>query len=517
MWNDVPGKIQFFRSHPNPYVVAPIGSVTDTNGKDIGFYMPLATGEALVRYFTNDYRKLVGFSNGDNILLAKHIHSIVQYVHSNGAIMVDANELGYMVTGTEPRVLDVDSWVIGGKLPPTVAVMPSIRDWHTAGFTKGSDWFAWAVVTFQLFTGIHPYKGTLAGYGPRDMELRMKERASVFSTGIRLNMSVRDFSCIPGPLLDWYRSTLHDGKREVPPSPTDTGISKGGYGVVSYTKVSTTGTLVLEQLLSTHSDAVKVFPCGVLLTSGGLLVDMGTGRVLTTGCTPGCEVVKGVGGWLVWTGSTYQYLTLSGSLDLPQKPVRGTSIISAGGRVLLVNGPRLTELVLTNLGNRQILSLGTSWDIMEYSTKWFEGFGVQDTLGATYLVLPHGDSACTQLRVPELDGTIPVAGTAGHRFVTVISMTKSGEYIKSELYLSEDYRSYKYWSTTTDSPDLNVAILPKGVCATIVRDGELTIFVPSNGNIKKLVDKQVLGMKLYRWDNRVVGILGGKVWAVSLK
>ena len=88
---------------------------------------------------------------------------------------------------------------------------------------------------------------------------------------------------------------------------------------------------------------------------------------------------------------------------------------------------------------------------------------------------------------------------------------------RDDMPISEDYTNYKYWSTITDSPELNIAILPKGVCATIVKDGELTIFVPSNGNINKIVAGQLAGAKLYRWDNTVVGILDEMVWRISVK
>jgi hypothetical protein len=83
-------------------------------------------------------------------------------------------------------------------------MMASIRDWHTPKVGIETDRFALAVVTFQVYTGIHPYRGTLDGYKRTEMERRMKEKKSVFTTGVRLNQAVRDFSCIPSPLLAWY-------------------------------------------------------------------------------------------------------------------------------------------------------------------------------------------------------------------------------------------------------------------------------------------------------------------------
>lgn len=510
-WNDIASKIDFFRQHTNPYVISPLGNVSDTHNKIIGFYMPLAEGEPLVRYFTNDYRKQVGFH--DDISLSAKIRDVVMYAHDNNAIMLDANELGYMVKGIDPRVLDTDSWILNGKVPPTVAVMPSIRDWHTNGFNCNSDWFAYAVVSFQLFTGIHPYKGTLDGYKPGELERRMKDNASVFSNGIRLNRSVRDFSVIPSPLLDWYAKVFSSNDRSIPPSPTDKGVSTTGYARTMYASITQTGSIVLEKLLDSIG-VVKVFPCGVVQLKDGSLVDIKTKRVLTT-CSLNCSLVRTPNGWLLYDG-TFHYLTYSSRIEL-NLALKGSKVVTYQDRMFMVCGGKLTEVILTDMGNRQLLGLGNSWSIMEFSTKWFDGMGIQDVLGAIYLTLPFSDKSCANIRVPELDGIVPVNAIAGHRFVTILGMNKNGEYVKSELYLSEDYTGYKYWSAITDNPELNIAILPKGVCATIIKDGELTIFVPSNGNVNKVVDAQLTGIQLYRWDNIVVGILDNKLWKVSLK
>jgi len=510
-WNDIQGKIDFFRQHQNHYVVSPLGNVADTKGKVIGFYMPLAEGEPLVRYFTNDYRKQIGFN--DDVSVVSKIRDIVEYAHNSGAIMLDANELGYMVKGIEPKVLDVDSWILNNKIPPTVAVMPSIRDWHTNGFNQASDWFAWAVVTFQLFTGIHPYKGRLDGYKLGELEKRMKDNASVFSQGIRLNRSVRDFGNIPNPLLDWYSKTFSSKDRTVPPSPTDKGISTTGYARTLYSSITPTGSVVLEKLLDI-SGVIKIFPCGVVLFKDGSLIELKTKRVITK-CSTNCTIVKTVNGWLLYDDKFY-YLTINSRIEL-KLLLKVSRVVSYENRMFLVNGGRLTEIILTDLGNRQLLGLGQSWNVMEYSTKWFDGLGIQDVLGSTYLTLPFGDKSCASFRVPELDGIVPIDAIAGHRFVTILGMNRNGEYVKAELYLSEDYTNYKYWGTITDNPELNITILPKGVCAMIVKDGELTIFVPSNSNINKVVDGQLVGAKLYRWDNTVICILDEKVWKISIK
>ena len=110
-----------------------------------------------------------------------------------------------------------------------------------------------------------------------------------------------------------------------------------------------------------------------------------------------------------------------------------------------------------------------------------------------------------------------VAACAGTRFASFITLNKNGDYQKLELTFSGAYTKYVAWSDITDTPELNLTILPKGVAATIVKDGELVVFA-IGGDIKHLPDKQVAtDMLLSHWNDRVLYTKGGAVWAVSMK
>ena len=200
----------------------------------------------------------------------------------------------------EPRIIDVDGWVLG-SLPATVAVMPSIRDWQTKPLSQKSDWFAWAVVTFQVYTGIHPYKGTLAGYTRAETERRMKDSASVFSPGVRLNAAVRDFTCVPGPLLNWYEATFQKNERTAPPSPFDTGITTPQPALIlRAVTTGATGALIYEKLLDIPGDPViRTFPCGVALLRSLHLIEIATKRAIVKATSAQCEVIRAGSGWLL--------------------------------------------------------------------------------------------------------------------------------------------------------------------------------------------------------------------------
>ncbi|MCK4554045.1 hypothetical protein KAU19_03715 [Candidatus Parcubacteria bacterium] len=526
-WNNISGKLSFFRSNQHPYVVAPQGLVLSPSGKTIGYYMEYVDGEPIARVFTNAFWKRTGFSNQNVLSLADRMREIVMFAHKRDTLLIDANELGYFVIfnknkDPEPRIIDVDSWVIGNNWPPKVPIMPSIRDWHTKGWNKGTDWFAWGIVSFQVYTGIHPYKGRLNGFKPSDLEKRMKANASVFAQGIKLNQAVRDFSAINGPLLDWYVTTFQHGNRTVPPSPFKTGAGIAQAARVMRAAVTITGMLIFDKLYDNAGDqAIRIFPCGAVLLDSGKIVNISTKQQIGTALSRNCEAVKAQNGWLKAdiNGRKIQFYYVNATSlkeEVLTLNINGHKIVSYENRIFAVTDKGLTEITLKVLG-KPIISVGQTWGVMVNSTRWFDGVGIQDAMGAMYVIAPFGNNACAQIRIRELDGLQPIMAKAGNRFIAVIGMDSSGVYHKVELTFDRGYDSYKAWQGKTDSPDLNIAILPKGVCATIVNDGELAIFVPTAGALNKVQDKHIsTGMMLANWNNKVVYIHNGDVWSVRM-
>lgn len=536
-WNRVSEKVAFFRQHNHPYVVAPQGMVLGGKGDEIGYYMPYVRGvdnggnaEPITRIFANDSRLRLGFTDADSSTLVERMREIVMFAHANNAITVDANELGYFVVpkgakGPEPRMIDVDSWVINGQRPPVLPIMPSIRDWHSASaFGEMQDWFAWAVVTFQVYVGLHPYKGTLDGYLPKDLELRMKANASVFDPKVRLNRAVRDFSVIPDVLLEWYKAAFQQGERSVPPSPFDKRKLSRAAQVMRVVTTTASGALVFKKLFAQANDPViRAYPCGVALLKSGDLVSLSTMRAIGKTSSIDCEIVRVVGGWLVACGGGGQKFSFSFINETSLKEeslvldISGYRIVRYENRLFVVTDKGLTELVLRMFA-KPILSVGQTWGAMVNSTRWFDGVGIQDAFGTTFVIAPFGDGSCAQVRVPELDGLKPIVARAGNRFIAMVGIDQQGQMHKVEVTFDREYRSYVVWRREIDTPDMNVAILPKGVCATIVEDGRLSIFVPTNGTVNNVQDRQIAtDMTLSNWDDRVVYIQDGAVWSLQMK
>ncbi len=517
-------KIGLLAAFKHPYIVAPRGVVEDARHNLIGYYMGFAEGDPMSRVFTTAFRQRDGFTDKDAIRLVHNIREVILYAHQQGAILVDANELNWLMNRTtepEPRIVDVDSWQLGTKWPARV-IMPSIRDWHTHGFNEESDWFSYAIVTFQVFSGIHPYRGRHDGYSNNEIERRMKDNVSVFNKDVHLNAAVRPFSAIPGHLLDWYQKVFEHGERTQPPSSLDQ-TRTTTIAARRIQPVTASGSLVFEMIMARKNETVvRVYPCGIVLCQDGALIDLLSKRYLLAmteldkSLSPRTEIIKTDKGYLIADRGKFYHMTPDNWVEIPLA-TNYHSVLHSGNRMFVITDDSLIELNLIDMG-KLILTLGRAWNIMGLSTEWFDGVGVQNALGAKYLVLPFGDKSCSFIRAAELDDVTVVTAKAGFRFVSVIALNKVGEYKKFEFCLDHDHAKYTLWEGGTDSPDLNLAILPSGVGATVVEDHVLTIFVPQNGKLNKVADKKIdTSMHLCTWGDKVLGLKDGEVWWIRMK
>jgi len=519
-------KIKLLSKLNHPYIVSPKGIAKSESGKILGYYMLYADGHPLSRVFTNEFYQREGFTKQHASTLVDRMRQVFQFAHQGGAILVDPNELNWLMQFSkkdpEPRVVDVDSWAIG-RWPATV-IMPSIHDHHSNVFDEKSDWFSWGIVTFQVYTGIHPYKGTLDGFDRSDLTGRMKKNASVFTPGVRLNKAVRDFSCIPGPLLGWYEATFQKGERTEPPSPFDTGIAAPRIIKVLHVTTSKTGSLVYEKLIGfTNDPAIRIYQCGLALLKSGALVDLRTKHAIANNVNANNEIVKINNGWLLGKiehgVARFGFISEDGMHNENfQFSLNAYRIITYENRMFAVTNQGLTEIKAVLFGSKIIVSSGQTWGVMVNSTKWFENFGVFDAMGAKFIIAPFSETSVAQVRVKELDGLQVISGKAGNRFISLIAVNKQGDYKKIEFTFEKDYSSYKVWTADTDGPELNLTVLPKGVCAAITKDGELTVFVPTNGTVVRIEDKQIeTDMLLSNWENTVLYIQNGEVWSVRTR
>lgn len=533
-------KIRALSALRHPAIVAPLGAVYDAQQAMVGFYMPEVRGVPLVKTFTNAWRDAQAFGDAQALRLVDGMREAVAAAHQHGALLVDGNEMNYLVDGEAPRLIDVDSWQIGPF--KATAQMPSIKDHHSPVFNDGTDWFAWAIVSFQVLVGIHPYKGTHPDFKKSDLEARMKANASVFDPQVKLNAAVRDFACIPPLLRDWYEAVFQQGLRTAPPSVHARAIgavrpapfvrrvlaSTVGSGTVRHEVLDTLGGPVrlLSQgwaVASTPSgwsafDLVRRQPIPALDSAAIDAVLQGRAALLRHG--PGWA-------WLTTDGQTVSGHRVSSAKDpLPLDP--SLNRLACQGERLLVWGERafvlvpdsemgLVELGLDTLGERTVLSITGRWPVLVRSTQFFDGAAVMDALGAPFLVVPS-PGAVTVRRAPDLHGMRVLDAYARHPdFALVLALSpQDGRTHRLTLVPTGD-RWTIIEDEVTDAVALNAAINARGILVSIPEDGLLRV-ANTHGQGGKLVQDASLGtdQRLVAWGDGIGYARGHEVVRLSM-
>ncbi len=509
----------------HPQIVSPIGRVEHA-GKDVGYYMAFVDGEPLSRMFTNDFILRHGITFADTLSVVQSMREIVSVAHQGGAILVDANELNWLVALRKgkaplPYVIDVDSWAID-KWKANV-IMPSIQDVHATTFDEKSDWFSWGIVTFQLFTGVHPYKGVLDGYARGDMKKRMQDNASIFHPNVKLSHAVRDPSLIPKGLLAWYKAVFEHGERGAP--PTDFTNGRGSVQVVHFKQVHVTGVgkLVYTKLFETGNEKVlTIFPSGIVLLTNGALADLHLKRVVGTIVADDIQLVETEDGYIACgkqqESSVCMFINKKNFIcEEVLLPCEVAKFVRFENRLFGVAPTGLVEFTFHKFA-KVVASVKATWNALPDVTEWLSGFGLQNTLGATYLIFPYDDGACAYVRVKELDGLTIMCGVRGKRSFSVGVLTKKGESKRYDYFLSVDCKTYTYKVTDIDTFDFSEVTLPKGLRIAIVEDGKLEAVTPRGDKVVTIEDKDIVTSgQLYHKGDTVLYVRDSIVWSISMK
>lgn len=521
-------KLATLQQLARPGIAAPTGALRDKAGTFVGLTLPRVDGEALCRLYTNTWQQANQFTPKDAAAVSLAMREIVAHAHAKGAVMVDANELNWLVEGVRPTVIDVDSWQVPGF--PASAIMASIRDpLASTGFTPGSDWYAWAIVTFQLWCGIHPFKGVHPDFGRTALEERMRANASVYDPRVRWPAATRPLSTIPGKLSAWYEQVFSSADRSAPPSDLSAAAKQtaprvrirqgaGGGSSLTQVRIGNAGGAVLAafgDLLVARTPAglslwsaktKKPIPWVTPLDCEQML--RGQAAMVTTPEVTALVRLDPAEGLYVRTETEPERLALA---------LRGTALWQGGGRTFLwvpgvANG--LVELYLGRPGDKTVLATERQWPLSALSSRSFQGCVVQDCLGTPFIAVPEG-KGLVQLKAPAL---------VGHRIVDAIALDSANVWVSAirrtdgqavRLHLTATASTFEAVSTdAVDGTALNGAKLSTGVGVLRLED-ELRL---SRGTSAKLASAGGLSVdaQLFASGAALMLYKGSEVSSLSL-
>jgi hypothetical protein len=487
-------KIAELSALSDPRIIRPQEILTDTTGAPVGYSMRYVDDAfPLCKMFPVAFRNRTGITPERVVDLVEKLKAGVAHVHTHDILIVDLNELNVVVATNldDAFFLDVDSYQT--KSFPATAIMDSIRDRHSTSFYVGTDWFAFAIVTFQMFVGIHPYKGTyppFVGTVDKDQRLdaRMQSNISVLHAGVTVPAATLPFNVIPPAYLEWYRLMFEDGLRIGPPDAPGLVIR-----AAAAPKPVTGGAgFEVFEISEYSADVIAVWE-DVVLTADGVYAgrrrlgaaDGGT----TIGRLPSGNIVAGT--------------TVAGRLRLRDATndreihcdVAADAHMTVDGRFYAKHGSSIVEIAFLETASRVLVTSRVTCSVLEHATVLYEGVAMENLLGAWYALLFPATGTCHQIRLRELDG-YTILDARYIRSVLVIAATRGGQCDTFVFRFDTAFREYDARIASTGNyVGVELAVLASGVCLLLNDSDEIEVFPSKPGSTATRVfaDTEVRG------------------------
>jgi serine/threonine protein kinase len=518
------GKVQELSSIINPSIIKPDDILLDNKNNPIGYTMRYVSNTiALCKTFTKSFKNRNGVTPQNTIDLVRKLQDIVTDVHKAKVLIVDLNELNFLVSNklNEIYAIDVDSYQT--KSYPATAIMENIRDRSVKNnkFTEGSDWFSFAIIAFNMLIGIHPYKGKHPIIN--DWGIRMDQNISIFDPQVTLPKVCLPFDVIPNNYLQWFKAVLQDGKRIPPP----VGLQDVIDVAIQIKKVIGSNNFDIKELFSAPSDITTLIwgsVKAILTQNNGAIINgkdspevPADARMVSL---PKRNTVlaayKGIDSSMQQVIKLFNVTTRS-ALNWN---AAGTDLMCYDNRLYVKNSTAIYELKFTEAGNNIIPSMKQVAQCLEHGTNIFEGVVFQNLLGATYVsFFPEADKHY-QLHIKELDQYRIIDAKFEKGVLIVIGYT-NGKYDKIIFRLSSTFTEYdnrKIEDVTYSG--INFTVLDNKICVHLTEDEKLQLFpsVRNQSQIKEIDDPNLSGdMKLFSYGIQTMFWQGNKVFSIKMK
>lgn len=502
-------------SHINN-VLRPMDIILDKKQNPIGFTMSYVSDvEFLTRMFNKNYRIQNKITPKIIIDIIKKMQLILQEIHKCGILVVDFNEMNSVTNKKYDDIffIDVDSYQT--KSYKATALMETVRDRTISNnkFTEGSDWFSFAIVSFQLYMTYHPYsKGKYKTYTHKDWSIRMDENISVFHPDVILADIWKDFSIIPPVHLEWYKEVFHKGYRNSPPLPEEIAL----FAPMPTISIINSKTFTVKKLFN-YSKPIKSYffinGFSLVITEEGIyrgmdLITKNTDHLHSLLLTKDNEIVKvNKKDDMVYFINKEEVLGKSCASD----------IMYYKNKIYTIWNGKLTEHKIERIGNKDIHMMKIVSNIFRPATQLFSGVAVQNILGKCWITIPYTEGTCYDGPVKELNGERIITAKYENHILMVIT-EKLGTYNRFILCFDNSFSSYVcHKRANEDDLTTNFTCLANGLCIHMSNDDYIEVFKDLS-KIKKIKDPPITtNMLLTNDSTSVLFINNSDLYQISMK
>ncbi len=458
-------------------IIRPLELVLDARNTPVGYSMRyVGKAHSLCQLFPKAFRERNSITPELMLRLVRQLQTGVSHIHSKGILIVDLNEMNFLVSTDFKEVffIDVDSYQTP-SFPATV-LMESVRDRHAKSFTRDSDWFSFAVVSFQMFVGIHPYKGT---YPPlqhlRDntqkLDARMRANVSVLHKCVSVPPACLPFSVIPPVYLDWYRAVFEDGLRLHPPDAVQAVVMVAGptpAQAVESRSFKIAKICEFDSEIIWHDGVITVTEKSVYFEGKRFPKPPFDVKLVVT---PRRRHLIAA----YHDGTRLRFRDLTAERDI-ETQIEGDEVMLSHGQLYIKQHENIFAIDLIELSNNLLLSLRSVANVMMNATRMFEGLAIQSLLGAGYASIPGAGNVCHQVRLPALDSA-RIVDAKLYRNVLVVVVADKGRYDKLIFRFSRDFAAHDVRRLPdVATSGIEFTVLDTGVVLHLNDDNNLEVF-----------------------------------------
>lgn len=528
------GKVVELGELTKPNIIKPEDILIDDSGKPVGITMKFASGYPLTEFFTNGFRSDNNISDTVIQDIVNIIINTITFIHNKKCLIVDGNELAYIVNKIFKEVffIDVDSYQTPSFKPN--AIHPNTRDIHSSTYSTLTDWFGAAIVICWLYVGVHPYKGKHPNYkkkGEEGMLERMRDNISIFNKGVKISSKSRGINCIPDNYKGWFIDLFEKGKRCPPPGLPGRVIITPVYT----SKISGTNNfdiILLKEFSGEILSYRKIFGLNVVTTrkesnQESRYTNYINEKRLSTNETNKDILISKISTTPVFVhedngkfnfisssnmGESYGYHFGSSKFIL-----ENTMYVKNGGDLISI------DLMETKFGENSKINaaISNSWNVMPHSSTMMDGFLYQKALGKQFLYIPvPSKNQCMIVKIPELDGYRIISGKYDNKVCMLIGRKRS-TYNKIILRFNDYFSIYDCRIIEdVDIDSINFVVLDSCVCASIEDNNTLELFrnVPNDSDLKSIQDPAIKSsMRLWKDGTRLSFSDGNKLYSIKMR
>jgi hypothetical protein len=504
-----------------PNIIRPLDLLLDARNRAVGYSMrAVGRSYALCQLFPKAFRRRNNLTPDAALRLVRRLREGVSHVHAGGLLVVDLNEMNFLVAEdfSEIFFIDVDSYQTPSY--PATALMESVRDRHARAFTAGSDWFSFAVVSFQIFVGIHPYKGTYAPLNTlpdngAKLDARMRANVSVLRPEVSVPASCLPFSVIPPAYLDWYRAVFEEGRRLPPPENARAALT-----LATPIAQAFAGSPRFEIAEVAEFDGEIVWHDGEITTTRESVYFDGRKFPkppfdVRVAATPRLRHL--VAAFADKSGARFYDLTDGRSLDIG---IECEEVMLSRGRFYVRQREHIFAVEFIELRGGVSLGVKTVANVMMKSTRMFEGLAIQSLLGSYYASVLASPGACHQVPLPALDGYQVVDARLEGNVLMAVG-AKGGRYDKLIFRFAEDFGSYDLRTAPdVSSISIDFTVLDSGVVLHLTDEDALEVFSRLKGSpaVEVIRDSSLRGdVRLFHAGARALVARGDKLYRIAMR